>query len=236
MKTKRNILLLITLIGFSNMTLSRSITGKVVINQTTISGSSSAIVGNDQVKTDKREVGMFNKLSILTMVDVDYFVSDKHRLELTADSNIISIITSKIKGDTLYIDANKSYSTQNKMHVKVYGPVDLQVITVEGSSDVNLQGITGDHFEINLSGTSNIKAQGKIQSLLIKTSGSSDANTKELLANDVTIITEGSGDAIVTANKNLDVKIDGISTITYFGHPTSVKKKIDGIGEVLAGD
>ena len=236
MKKKWNILLLMTLTGFSDMALCRSITGEIIINQTYSSGSSGSIRGNGQVTTAKRVLGKFNKLSVNTLVDIKYFSSESNWLELTADDNIVPIITSMIKDDTLSLDADQSYSTQSKVHAKIYGPSTLQKITVDGASDVNLQGITGDLLEIDLSGASDITAQGNVKNLKIKTSGSGDINTKELSADNVTIMTEGSSDTTVTANKKLDVSIDGASDITYFGHPDSVNKTIDGSGDLSAGD
>ncbi len=236
MKKKWNILLLMTLTGFSDMALCRSITGQIIINQTYSSGSSDSIRGNGQVTTAKRVLGEFNKLSVNTLVDIEYFSSESNWIELTADDNIMPIITSMIRGDTLSIDADQSYSTQSKIHAKIYGSSTLQKITVAGSSNVNLKGITSDLLEINLSGTSSISARGNVQSLILKISGSSEANTKELSADNVTIMTKGSCDAIVTANKKLDVEIDGISNITFFGNPDSINKTIDGIGKVSAGN
>ncbi len=236
MKKKWNILLLMTLTGFSDMALCRSITGQIIINQTYSSGSSDSIRGNGQIKTAKRVLGEFNKLSVNTLVDIEYFASESNWLELTADDNILPIITTIIKGDILSIDVDQSFSTQSKIHAKIYGSSFLQKITVNGSSNVDLQGITSDSLEINLGGTSNVSTQGKVQNLIIKISGSSNANTKELSADNVTIITRGSSDAVVTANKKLTVEINGISHITFFGHPDSINKTIDGIGKVLAGD
>ncbi|MCK5829945.1 MAG: DUF2807 domain-containing protein [Methylococcales bacterium] len=237
MNIKRNVLLLVTILtGFSDMALCKSITGQIIVNQTYSSGSSGLIQGNGQVITAKRVLGEFDKLSVSTLVDVEYFASESNWLELTADDNITPIISSLINDNTLSIDTDQSYSTKSKIYLKIYGPATLQKITVKGSTDVNLKGVTGDLLEINLSGTSQVTAQGSVQNLIIKTSGSSDANTKELLANNVTIMTKGSTDIIVTVKKELDVSTKGISNITYYGQPKSINKKIGGIGKVIAGD
>lgn len=236
MKIKWHFLVLVALTGLPDMASSRAITGKIIINQTYSSGSSDLIQGSGNVITDKRSLKRFSKLSISSAVDIEYFASENYRLELTTDDNIVPIITSTIDGDTLSIDANQSYSTQSKLRAKIYGPSTLEGVKTDGSSDVNLQGIVSDLLEIDLDGSSDFTAQGKVQNLYIKTSGRSDINAKELLATNVTINTEGNTDVIVTVNKNLDVVLDGISDITYYGHPDSITKTIDGIGNVTAGD
>ncbi len=236
MNKKWSNLLLMTLTGFSEIALCRSITGQIIVNQTYSSSSSDSIRGNGQVITTKYELGEFDKLSVSTLVNIEYFASASNWLELTADDNILPIITPVIKGDTLSIAADQSFSTQSKIHAKIYGPSALKKMTIAGSSHVKLQGISSDRLEINLSGTSNVSAQGKVQNLIIKIKGSSNVNTKELSAENVSIMTKGSCDAIVTANKKLAVEINGISHITFFGHPDFINKTIDGIGKVLAGD
>lgn len=236
MKIKWHFLVLVALTGLPDMASSRAITGKIIINQTYSSGSSDLIQGSGNVITEKRKLNGFSKLSISAAVDIEYFASENYSLELTADDNIVPIITSTIVGDTLIIDTNQSYSTQSKLRASIYGPSTLKGVKTDGSSDVNLQGIASDMLEINLEGSSDFTVQGKVQNLHIKTSGRSEINAKELLATNVTINTKGNTDAIVTVNKNLDIVLNGISDITYYGHPESITKTIDGIGNVTAGD
>lgn len=236
MKIKWHFLVLVALTGLPDMASSRAITGKIIINQTYSSGSSDLIQGSGNVITEKRKLNGFSKLSISAAVDIEYFASENYSLELTADDNIVPIITSTIVGDTLIIDTNQSYSTQSKLRASIYGPSTLKGVKTDGSSDVNLQGITGDLLEIKLDGTGDIKAQGKISKLIIKADGSGNINTKELQADDVTVNVEGSTNVTVTAKKNLDVVINGVSDVTYYGHPGSINKSIDGVGNVSAGD
>lgn len=237
MKITQNTLYLIALAGFSSIALSEAVTGKIIIDgQEYSSGSSNVIQGSGNIITDKRKLSTFSELSINIAADIEYIASDTHRLELTADDNIAPTITSSISGNTLSIDTNQSFSTQSKIHTKIYGPSTLQGIVIDGSSDVNLQEITGDLLEIKLDGTGDIKAQGKISKLIIKADGSGNINTKELQADDVTVNVEGSTNVTVTAKKNLDVVINGVSDVTYYGHPGSINKSIDGVGNVSAGD
>jgi hypothetical protein len=237
MKIKQNIFILISLAGFSSMALSEAVTGKIIIDgQEYSSGSSNVIQGSGKIVTDERKLNTFNELSINIAADIEYIASDSHRLELTADDNIAPTITSSIIGNTLSIDTNQSFSTQSKIRTKIYGPSTLQSVVIDGSSDVKLQGITGDLLEIKLDGSGDITAQGNVSKLIIKADGSGNINTKELLADDVIINIEGSTDVTVTANKNLGVEINGVSDVTYYGHPGSINKTIDGVGNVTAGD
>ncbi len=237
MNKKINTLVLMTLAGFSGITSSNAVTGKIVIDGKEVSsGSSNIIQGSGNVITDKRKLSTFDKLDLNITADIEYIASDGYRLELTADDNIAATISSDIRGNTLYIESNRSFSTQSTLQVKIFGSPNLKGVNVDGSSDVDIHGISGDSLEIILDGTGDITAQGKVSNLIIKVDGSGDINMKETQADNVTVSVEGSADVTVTANKNLDVSIDGVSDVTYYGHPRSINKAIDGVGEISAGD
>lgn len=237
MKTKWRIMALMSLAGFSNIASSEAVTGKIMIDgQVYSSGSANVIRGSGNIVTNKRKLSAFNNLSINITADIEYIASDSYQLELTVDDNIAPTITTTISGNTLSIDTNRSFSTQNTIRARIYGSPALRGVIMNGSSDVNLQEITGNSLEINLEGTGDLKAQGNVQNLNIKVSGSGNVNTKGLQADNVTITVDGSADVTVTANNKLNVSIDGVSDVTYYGHPGAIYKTIDGVGDISAGD
>jgi hypothetical protein len=239
MNMRLNTLVFTVLTGFSGITfaVSNTFTGKIVIDgQEYSSGSSNVIQGSGKVITDKRKLSAFNKLNINIAADIEYIASDSYRLELTADDNIAATISSAVRGNTLHIDNDRSFSTESKLHARIFGSPALQGVLVDGSSDVNLQGISGNSLDITLDGTGDITAQGNTSNLTIKVDGSGSVNTKELRADNVNINVDGSSEITVTAKKSLVVVIDGVSDVTYYGHPGTIKKTVDGVGDISAGD
>ncbi|HFD11802.1 MAG TPA: DUF2807 domain-containing protein [Crenotrichaceae bacterium] len=237
MNFKWNVLFVLAFTGFSGTALSEAVTGKIMIDgQEYGSGSSNVIQGSGNIVTDKRKLSAFDKLSVNIAADIEYIASDRYQLVLTADDNIAPVVTSVVRGSTLLIDTERSYSTGSRVHAKVYGPALLGQLLLDGSSDINLQGIAGNSFEINLDGTGDITAQGKVKNLIIQVDGSGHVDTKALHAENVTINVDGSTDVVVTATNKLDVTIDGVSDVTYYGHPNAINKSIDGVGEVTAGN
>ncbi len=237
MNLKWNILFVVAIAGFSGIALSEAVTGKIIIDgQEYGSGSSNVVQGSGNIVTDKRKLSAFEKLSINVSADIEYIASDSYQLELTADDNIVPLVTSAISGNTLSIDTNRSFSTQSVFRIKIYGTPSLRSLLIDGSADVDLQGISSDLLEISLEGTGDIIAKGKVKKLVINIDGSGDVNTKALQADNVSIDVDGTADVKVTANKALDVTIDGVSDVTYYGHPASINKTIDGVGEVSAGN
>ena len=192
--------------------------------------------GSGNPVTVDRKLESFDKLSINIAADIDFIASDRSRLELTADDNIAPTITATTRGRTLVIDSDRSFSSNSRIRVKVFGSASLRSVAVDGSSDLNIQGIASDSLEINLDGTGDITAQGSVKNLIINVDGSGDVNTKALQAENVDVDVDGSSDITVTVHNKLDVAIDGVSDVTYYGHPKSINKSIDGVGEVSSGD
>ena len=237
MKMKWQVVLVMAATGYSVTAMSGAVTGKIMIDgQVYSSGASNVIQGTGNVITEKRKLNAFSKLDVNLAADVEYIASDDYRLELTADDNIAPVISSIVQNGRLVLDTDRSFSTQSRVRMRVYGTPALEVLRVDGSSDVGLHGLSGHSLRINLDGTGAINAQGKVRSLTVMVDGTGSVNSKDLQADHVRINVDGSADVTVTVNSELDVAIDGVSDVTYYGHPSSINKIIDGVGQVSQGN
>ncbi len=247
---KLNAFVLISMAGYSSVVSSEAVTGKIVIDGNAYSSESSVIIeggnviqgsgnilkGTGKFATEHRKLSTFDSLLINISADIEYIASDKYKIELSADDNIIAVITTAVKGNSLVIDTDRSFNTRSRIHLTIYGPATLKSLQIDGSSDISLRGLSSNSLNISLDGTGDIKAEGNVRDLTIQIDGSGDVNTKALQADNVIIEVDGSTDVVVTANNKLDVTIDGVSDVTYYGHPNSITKSIDGVGEVSAGN
>jgi len=229
---KWNILFLMVLSIFSTIALSRTL---VISGNSRFSVGSSLIRGNGKIEIDKRKLGLFEKLSTNVTADIEYVTSDSYQIEITTDDNIVPLIVTTVKDRTLFIDSSKSFSTVNSLRIKVYGPATLYGVSLNGASKVSLHGIAGNTLKININGSGNVTALGKVKNLIININGSSEIDTKKLSANDVTINGKGSSSIIVSVTKKLDVVVDGVSSVTYVGSPEVINKTIHGFGSITSG-
>lgn len=245
MKLNRKALITCTLVlyGSSFMATGGTYTGKIVIDGVEYgsgfsgsTGSSGVLEGNGKVVTKQRELGFFDQLSVQLTGDVNYVAADQFSLKIKADENIVPVITSEISGGVLVLDTDRSYSTQSKLQITVFGPPSLKGLVVDGSADVNMRGIDTGSLQIGLDGSGDVTAQGRVDSLLVKVDGSGDVSAKELIANNVMVATDGSTEVVVTAKNRLDVTVDGVGEVTYYGNPATVNKAIDGVGDVKPGN
>ncbi len=236
MTIPKNILLILCMTGYSVTASSEAVTGKIIIDGREYSSSSSKMIqGSGHVITAKRELGLFNKLTINIPADIEYVASNNNQVVLSADDNIAPLISTTIRNNTLWIDSDRNFSTQSRTHLTISGSPSLRSLLVDSSANINLQGISSDIFEINLEGTGRITAQGKTRKLILKADGSGNIDTKALQADDVIINIDGSVDLTVRAHNNLDITIDGVSDVTYYGNPDTITKAIDGVGKISEG-
>lgn len=237
MKIPWSHLTLVMLASFSDIVASQTATGTIMIdNQEFVSGSSRVIKGNGRRLVDKRTLTSFSKLSVDIAANIEFIASNRYQVEVTGDENIVPLITSTVSNGTLLIESRGSFSTQNILHIKVYGSPALNGLIANGSSDIKLVGLKGLTLKIDLDGAGDLTAQGSMQNLELIIDGSTSVNMRELQADNVTLSIGGSADAIVTANNILNVTIDGAGDVVYYGNPEVINQEIDGAGDITAGD
>lgn len=237
MNRQETSLMFIILATFSTHTMSEAMTGKIVVgNQTYSSGSASTVRGSGKIVTVNRTIGGFNKLSIQLAATIEFTGTGSKQLNITADDNLVDIITTTISNKTLLIESSHSFSTHHKIQIRITGPAALEKLVADGSTMINLHNIDGDSLEITLDGINHLTAEGKVKNLAIKAKGSGEIDTKKLPAENVDINLDGTINAVITVKNKLSAALEGISNVTYYGDPDLVNKTIDGISSISSGN
>ena len=89
-----------------------------------------------------------------------------------------------------------------------------------------------NNLSLNISGSGDILAIGKVQKLIANINGSGDLMLSKLNTNHATVTINGSGDAAIWASESLKGKINGSGDIEYYGDPQNVQSKVNGSGEI----
>jgi hypothetical protein len=117
-------------------------------------------------------------------------------------------------------------------NIRVQVPASvLEHIRVDGSSDLRLGGIDTDRLAIEISGSGDIEAGGRVGNLVATIDGAGDAHLYDLEARTATVKVEGAGDAELTVRDRLDVTVRGAGDVRYRGRP-SVRQTVEGAGDV----
>ncbi len=187
--------------------------------------------GNGTPKTDTRDVGAFDQVSLEGAMKVEIGVGVSQQVQISGDENIVPLIETSVTGTQLRIRPTKPISPKLPL-VATMTTASLTAVNRTGSGFVNVTNVTGDAFAIDATGSGKLHVDGRVKRVAIHISGSGTVDAKALVAEDVKIDVSGSADVVVAANGLLDVNISGSANVRYVGTPREVRKSISGSGSV----
>ena len=217
--------------------------------------SKEILYGLGKTASEVRPVGQFEKIVIEGPVDVFLKQGDDTRLEIEADDNIIELVTTEVKNNTLSIDLDKPSNyrgIKTRKDIKVFvtvpqvtnmringsgnitgdGQWDFQnmEIYIAGSGDVTMS-LNGKKLDVSVYGSGNVVLDGIVVHQKIKISGSGNYNARKLRGETAVVNVTGSGDVTLDVSSKLDVQIFGSGNVRYKGSP-QVNIQVHGSGSV----
>jgi hypothetical protein len=203
-----------------------------------LSLSGCGLRGSGTPATEPRELDSFQEIELggafELVVHVDPGATQK--VEITADDNIVEKIETTVSNGELDVGLDDVSLVRPKtpMRVEVWVPA-LVAINASGASEIDVEGLHGESFTLELSGASDSTLQGAVERFEVNISGAGELDAKRLKAGDVTLKLSGAGEAAIAVADSLDVKISGAGEVTYFGEPSSVFQEISGAGSLEKG-
>lgn len=216
----------------------------------TLNSCINTIDGNGDVKNEKRAVSSYDKIDISGSFEIILNQGDQEKVELEADKNLLELIETKVKNNTLYISSKKPIG--NAKSLKIYitavnvddidasGAIKLSnkgtyktenlEIDISGAADVNLN-LDVENLSMELSGASESTLVGNATNFEIEISGAGELQAKKLKTRNTNIDISGAGNAIVYAKKTLNVEVSGAGSVQYKGDP-KIEKDISGAGSI----
>lgn len=214
----------------------RAVTGKIVIDGVIYGdGGQQMRTGSGEFSRDKRQLEAFHSVKILGGVDVNYRRASEQSVEITGDRNLLPLIKTQVGQGVLTVGSRDSYQTQVPLTLELRGPT-LKSIAMLGAGDIVLKGLDEGSLKLELSGSGDVQAEGKVGHLSVDLTGGSDVDAKKLVSEQAEIRLTGSGDVNLTVKGALKVQILGSGDITYYGNPATIEKRIIGSGEIQPGD
>ena len=189
------------------------------------------IDGSGDLITEERDVRDFNEIKTSGSFEVFVKVGPKQSLKLTFDDNLIDIIETRVRGKTLRIGNEESYSSDYVCKVEITVP-ELEAVSLSGSGDIEIIDLKGEVFECSISGSGNVEVEGEVREAEFKISGSGEIEAKDLIADDAYVKISGSGDVRVYARESLEGRVSGSGSIYYSGNPQSLSTNVSGSGRI----
>ncbi len=189
------------------------------------------VIGSGVRVTETRDVTGFSAVHMKGAFSVSATCGADHAFSMTGDDNLLPMVETKVEDGTLTISLSGSIKTEKTIRIELSAPT-LNRVTVGGAVRAHLTGLSGDSFDLQLSGAGSVTAAGSVRSLDINASGAMNLNAEELRAQVVSVEMSGAGNGTVTATEELHVTISGVGRLECHGNPPKVSKSLSGLGKL----
>lgn len=195
------------------------------------------IAGMAHAEDSTREVPAFTAIKCRCAFNLSVEVGKTQSITLKGDDKFNAKVLTEVAGNELII----SYKDKNSIKIKDDAQVivtlpSLSRFRMEGAGVARINNINSDDVEISYEGAGMLTAAGKVKNLRLKAQGVGMVDTKDLLTERADVSVEGIGSVSVHAKEKLSASVQGIGSLTYYGHPRNLSKSVDGIGSIKAGD
>jgi len=211
-------------------------------------------IGSGNVIRQDRKVSAFNGIEVSGAFDVVLIQGTTTSVTVEADDNLMDLIKTEVKGNTLEIDTKKPISHSKSLKVFVtftelksiecsgavnlesQGKLTLTELSIDGSGASNSKlDLAVDRLTIDCSGGSKLKLSGTAKDVGVDASGAVDLFAFDFIAENYKLSISGAGKAEINATKNLNVDISGAASVRYKGSP-NIYQDISGAGSVKKAD
>jgi hypothetical protein len=189
------------------------------------------VAGSGVIKNEKRSISGFTAIDASGAFDIEVVCQKEPSLELEGDDNLLALVKTEVRGNTLYISPERAFSVKKAIRVKVSVP-NVESISSSGAGSFRVTQIKNEKIKVDSSGASTLEMSGETTALNLDMSGASKIDTERLRAARVKISISGAGKATVFASEELNANVSGAGEVTYAGDPKTVNKNVSGAGSI----
>lgn len=196
-------------------------------------GTSQRVEGSGVLAREERPVSGFDSIEIAGSADVTITIGASESVVVETDDNIMPLIKTEVRGDTLVIDTRPNSNINTDLGVRLTVTMkSLKTASIAGSGDIDITGVQGGALNVEIFGSGNITATGMADSVNVTLNGSGNVLCAELQVQDARVRLNGSGNVNVYATRSLDATISGSGNVLYGGNPAQVQTSVPGSGSI----
>lgn len=194
------------------------------------------VEGDGIAARDQRTVGTVNGLDVNGAIVVDVRVGPATSLVVEADSNLLPLIRTDVRGDTLNIHTDRSYRSRNPVHV-IYTVPRLTDVRQNGSGRITVEGLAGTPLSVRRNGSGSVSVSGQVASLDANSEGSGTLDAGRLQSASAKLALTGSGRMEVgrVAGDYAIVNLNGTGRLRVGGAVRSLTARANGSGHLDLG-
>ena len=177
-------------------------------------------VGSGVIVSEARPAEGFAALTVDGPLQVVVEQTGAESLVITADDNIVPLVTSEVRGGRLFLGyvPRASFSSTRGVVCRVTAAA-VRDLGATGAARVEMKGVDLDRLDARLSGASTLEAAGTVERLALDVSGASRWSSAGLGSRTVTAEVTGTSYALVRAGDQLVATVSGVSVVEYVGDP-----------------
>ena len=209
--------------------------------------------GDGNVVKQERSIESFSSLEIGGVLNVYLAQGDTEALTVEADENLLDIIETENRGNTLIVRLKKGVELKKAEKKNVYitlnriDELDIGgVVQVESTMPLNLEQLDlnvggvcqvdlelrGNRLDADAGMVGSLTLRGKMQEANIKNSGVGTLKAFDLEVDKLNIRNSGVGSAEVQAHDEISISSSGVGSVRYKGDAVVKELSTSGIGKV----
>jgi hypothetical protein len=190
------------------------------------------VTGSGNLKTEVRQVSNFTQVNFSQVGTLTIEQTGVEGLTITADDNILPILTSDVSNGVLHLGAkdNQNYTTEKPI-TYLLSVKTLTGLTLSGAGATQAHNLDTQTMTVTMSGAGSATLQGKANDQQVTLSGAGAYDGSDFATKTAKATVSGVGNAIINASDSLDATVSGVGNIEYLGNP-KVTSHVSGVGTV----
>ena len=177
-------------------------------------------VGNGHWVTRTRTVLPFERLSIDGHFKIDYHDHQPQSLQVSADQNLLPFVTTHVVAGELRIGLAPGVQLKPSQVIALHlSNNSLEQLSSAGSNQVTLYDMDEPWLRIHAGRGDQLILKGKVQEAIYAADGAAIIDASQLEAKDTTATLTGSSEMLTRTHDRLDVRVSGVSKVSYMGQP-----------------
>jgi len=149
--------------------------------------------------------------------------SGKQGLEVSADSNLLEKVETRVAGGKLHISTPGGFESRQPIAVTLFMDEPLTSLELSRGVKGQVEGIDTDSLRVDLSAGATASLSGKARELEIDLSAGSSLNGLMLRADQVRADLSSGSSGIISVDHSLEVDASSGAILAYYGNPAVEK-------------
>lgn len=212
------------------------------------------VIGSGNSTSEERKIANVDGVVMSFVGDLRITQGDEEKLVITADDNVLPLITTEVRDGVLTIGSKSSVGLQATTKLQYDLTVrDLNSLRLTGAGNASVDGLKTDDLRLAITGAGNLSVQnldassldvalnglgsmevsGDVARQEVSMTGAGSYSAGDLRSGAADVLIAGLGSATVWAVETLDATISGAGNIDYYGDPV-VTQEVTGLGNIAS--